>query len=98
MAFGKHTRYNDVRRDMALFSLGSTRSQTTSVMADHHPPWTAYIGSNNVGHMACHHRLWTAYTVGRYRVWHVIIALGQQTRSDDLGSGMRAWPLDNTHG
>ncbi|TMW86846.1 hypothetical protein EJD97_020814, partial [Solanum chilense] len=36
-------------------------------------------------------------TVGRRRVWHAIIALGQHTRSNDVGRGMVPWPCGTTH-
>ena len=32
------------------------------------------------------------------RAWHSITALGQHTRSDDVGRGMTSPPFDNTHG
>ena len=48
--------------------------------------------------VACHHRLWEAHTVERRRVWHAIIAFGQQTRSNEVGRGMPSSPLGSTHG
>ena len=47
---------------------------------------------------ACHQRPWTAQTIGRRRAWHAIIALGQHTRSDDVGRGMPLSPLDSIDG
>ena len=44
--------------------------------------------------VACHHRPWIAQTVGRRRAWHAIIALGQHTRSDDVGRCMPSSFLD----
>ena len=35
--------------------------------------------------MACHQRPWTAHTVRRRPVWHSITALGQHTRSNNIG-------------
>ena len=32
------------------------------------------------------------------RAWHDIIALGEHTRSDDVGRGITSPPLDSTHG
>ena len=46
----------------------------------------------------CHHRLWAAHTVERHRAWHVLIAVGQHTRSSDVGRGMPSSPLGSTHG
>ena len=46
----------------------------------------------------CHHRLWAAHTVEPRRVWHAIIALGRQTRSNDVRRDMPSPPLDSTHG
>ena len=48
--------------------------------------------------VACHHRLWAAHTVERRRAWHAIIALGRQTRLDDVRRDMPSPPLDSTHG
>ena len=48
--------------------------------------------------VACHHRLWEAQTVERCRAWHDIIALGRQTRSNDVRHDMPLPPLDSTHG
>ena len=36
--------------------------------------------------------------VGLRRAWHDIIALGQHTRSNDVGRGMPSSPLGSTHG
>ena len=48
--------------------------------------------------MACHHRLWAAHTVEQRRAWHAIIALGRQTRSNNVRRDMPSPPLDSTHG
>ena len=47
---------------------------------------------------ACHHRLWAAHTVEKRRAWHAIIALGWQTRLNDVRRDMPSPPLDSTHG
>ena len=47
--------------------------------------------------VACHHRLWAAQTVGRRRLLHSIIAVGQHTQSNDVGRGMPSSPLGTTH-
>ena len=47
--------------------------------------------------VACHHRLWAGHMVGLRPAWQNIIALGQHTRSNDVGRGMPASPLDSTH-
>ena len=39
-----------------------------------------------------------ADTVGRRKAWHAIIALGQETRSNDVECGMPSPPWDGTHG
>ena len=39
-----------------------------------------------------------ADTVGRRKAWHAIIALGQETRSNDVKCGMPSPPWDGTHG
>ena len=48
--------------------------------------------------VACHNRIWAAQKVERCQVWHDIIAIGQHTRSNDVGRGMTSPPLENTHG
>ena len=40
IAFGQHTRSNDVGRGMPSSPSGSTHSRTTSGVAIHHSPWT----------------------------------------------------------
>ena len=54
--------------------------------------------SRTTSGVTCHHRLLTAHSVERSFVWHVIIAVGQHTRSNNVGRGMISPPLDNTHG
>ena len=48
--------------------------------------------------VTCHHRLWAAHSVERRLLWHVIIAVGQHTRSNYVGRGMISPPLECTHG
>ena len=60
-------------------------------------PLQSTHGRTTLG-MACHHRLWAAHTVERRRMWHYIISLGRQTRSDDVRRDMPSPPLDSTHG
>ena len=47
--------------------------------------------------MTCHHIPWTKHMVGRHWAWHAIIALWQDTRSDDVERGTPAKLLDSTH-
>ena len=61
------------------------------------PPLGRTHGRTTSG-VACQHRLWTAHTVKRRRAWHSIIAFGQHTRSNYIGSGMPTSPLGSTHG
>ena len=46
--------------------------------------------------VAFHHRLWAARTDKRRWARHDITALGQHTRSNDVGHDMSSPPLDNT--
>ena len=48
--------------------------------------------------VGCHHRLWAVQTVERCRALHNIIALGRQTRTNDVRHDMPSPPLDSTHG
>ena len=61
------------------------------------PPLDSAHGKTASG-IAYHHRLWAAHTVERRRMWHYIISLGRQTRSDDVRRDMPSPPLDSTHG
>ena len=54
--------------------------------------------SRTTSGVACHHLLWAAQTVGRLRVWHSIIALGQHKLSAVIGHGITSPPLDSTYG
>ena len=45
----------------------------------------------------CHHSHWVAHTVERRRAWHAIIALGRQTRSNNVRREMPSPPLDSIH-
>ena len=65
------------------------RGMLSSILGSTHGPTTSVV--------ACHHRLWAAQTVERRRAWHAIIAFGQHTRSNDVGSGMPSSPLGSTH-
>ena len=48
--------------------------------------------------VACPQRPWTAHTVKRRRAWHAITALGQHTRSNNIGRDLPSPPLDSIHG
>ena len=96
IAFGQHTRSNDVRRGMPTSPLGSTQDRTMSGIACHHAI-CQHTRSDDVGRgmpslplkntddrlssgVACHHGPWTAHTV------------------NNIGRGMISPPLDSTHG
>ena len=48
--------------------------------------------------VSCHHCLWVAQTVEQCQAWYAIIALGRQTRSNNVRLDMPSPPLDSTHG
>ena len=48
--------------------------------------------------VACYRRLWPAHTVEQRRAWHVIIAFGQHTQSNDVRRFIPSSPLDGKHG
>ena len=48
--------------------------------------------------VAFHLRHWKVYMIKRHQVWHVIIALGQQTRLEHVRRGMPPWPLGDAYG
>ena len=64
-------------------------------MACYHRPWTIHI-SNDVG---CGMPAWSLGSThdGWRRAWHVIIAIGNHTRSNTVGCDMPSSPLDSTH-
>ena len=113
IAFGQHSRSNDVGRGMTSPPLDSTHSQTTSGVACHHRLWAAFtiergrawhditaLGQHTrsaTSSKTCHHRPWTALKVERRRARHAIIAFGQHTPSHDVGRGRTSPPLDSTH-
>ena len=61
------------------------------------PPLDTTHGRTTSG-MECHHSHWVAHTVEQRRAWHAIIALGRQTRSNNVSRDMPSPPLDSTHG
>ena len=61
------------------------------------PPLESTHSRTTLG-VACNNRLWAAHTVEKRRAWHAIIALGWQTRSDDVRHDMPSPTLDSTHG
>ena len=47
--------------------------------------------------VAFHHSSKIVHTIGRHWMWPAIIAIGQNTRSDDVKRGMPLCPLERTH-
>ena len=95
-ALGQHTRSNDVRCGIPSWNLNNTQCRSTSGVVCHHTPWTA----NRIEQRWAWHALIAfklADTVERRRAWHAIIALGQHTRSNNVGRGMPSSPLGSTH-
>ncbi|TMW82909.1 hypothetical protein EJD97_003934, partial [Solanum chilense] len=97
IAIGKHTRSDDVVRDMQSFPLDSTHCGTTSaccaiIAVEQHirlenvrrsmPSWPL----SRKHFMAYHYRPRRTYTVRRCWAWIFIIDLGLHTRSDDIGN------------
>ena len=107
------THIGEVGHDIPSLPLGSTRDRMTSGVAYHHRPWIAYmvrrrqewhailtldkIYGRTMSGVEFHHISWTVYTVERRRAWHAIIALGQHTRSKELGRGIISSLLDRTY-
>ena len=95
IAFGKHTRSNDIERGMTPLPLDNTHGRQRRAWHD----ITAlglHTRSATLG-VTCHHRLWTAHTVERRGAWHAIIAFGQHTRSNDVRRYMPSPLLESTH-
>ena len=113
IAFGKHTRSNDIRRGMPSSPLGSTDGRTVSGVACYHRLWVAHIVERR--------RAWLAIIafgmhtqsndVGhgmasppldsthgqKHQAWHNIAAFRHHTQLDDVGRGMPSSPLGSTH-
>ena len=89
IALRRQTRSNDNERDMP--SPGSTHDRMTSGVACHHRLWAAQTVERR---QALHPiiAIELAHTVGWRRAWHAIIALGRQTRSNDVGHGNPSSP------
>ncbi len=114
IAHGKFTRSDEVRRGMPSSPLGSTHDRTTTSVACHHRPWTAYtVGLRQAWHaimamanthgqtkssVARHNLLWTIQATGQRHTWHASMALIKHTHSDDVVRGMPSSPLDSIHG
>ena len=95
IAFGQHTRLNDVEHDIASPLLYNTHSRTTLGVACHHRLWAA--------HTVERRRAWHAtIAFGQHKRSnnagkHAITALGQHTRSNDVRHGMTSLLFDNRH-
>ena len=48
--------------------------------------------------MQCHNIHWTIHTIGQRIAWHVIIAIGKHTQSDDVSLGISSLPMYYTNG
>ena len=105
-----HARSEDVRSGMTSPSLdcidgerhrewhdfATLRKHTRSDNVGHgrpSPPLESKHGWTT-SRVACHHRLWAAHTVEQHQVWHAIIALGRQTRPNDVEHCITSPPLD----
>ena len=73
----------------------SIHSRTTLRVACHNRLWAAYTVERR---QACRAMITfgIADKVGRRRAWHAIIALGRETRSNEVGRGMQSSPLGST--
>ena len=60
------------------------------------PPLDGTLGRMTSG-VACRHHLRAVHTVKRRGAWHVVIAFGQHTRSNDVGRDMTSPPLGSTN-
>ena len=113
-AFGQHTRSTTLgvachHCPWTAYKVGRRRTWDDIISLGQHtwsidvgrgmtsPPLDCTHGRTTSG-VTCHHRLWTAHSVERRLVWHFSIAVGQHTRSNDVGSGMISPPLECTHG
>ena len=78
---------------MPSSSYGSTSGPMTSAVTCHlslrrHSRWDDFG-------VVWHYRTWTAYTVGECQVSHSIMAIAQNTRSNDVRHGSPTSPLNN---
>ena len=112
-ALGLHTWSNDVGGGMTSPPLDGTHGRQRRVWHDITAlgplTWSDDVGRgmkslpSDTTHgrttlgVECHHSHWVAHTVERRRAWHAIIALGRQTRSNNVRRGMPSPPLDSIH-
>ena len=98
---------------MVSYPLGTKHIRTSSGVKYHHcllesshdrmtSTWHALITfglhtSTEMSGVVCYHRPWIAYTIEIHRVWHAIIALVMNTRSDDVRHVMPSSQLFNIH-
>ena len=88
-----------VERRQAWHDITALRQHTRSDFIGHGMtslPLDSTHGRTTSG-VACDHRFWAAHTVERRRALHAIIALGRQTRSNDVRRDMPLSPLGSTH-
>ena len=91
---------NTIGRRRAWHDITTLGQHTRSDYVRHgmtSPPLYSTHGRTTSG-MACHHRLWAVQTIKRRRAGHAIIALGRQTRLNDVRRDMTSPSLDSTHG
>ena len=81
----------------AIFAFGQHKHSKDVGCGMPSPPLDC-TNSRTTSGVAFNHRLLAAQTVERRRAWHAIIALGWQTRSDDVRRGIPSSRLGSTHG
>ncbi|TMW93700.1 hypothetical protein EJD97_011282 [Solanum chilense] len=91
MAVGKHIKSDDIGRGMQTIAI--EKHTGCGMLA-----WPLEsTHDQTTSSMECHHNSLTTYTVGLFKACHVIIVLGQHTRSEDIKRVIPAWALENTH-
>ena len=96
IVFGFHTLSDDIRHGMPTWPFRSIHGQTMSDVSCHLRIWATHMVGRR---QACiPSSPFIVHMVVRHRVWHEIITLQHDTRSDYGGRGMPSSPLSNSQG
>ena len=87
---------DDVRIFMTSSPLDNTHCRMTLMWHAIMPMFCTHVQTTSG--VACHHRPYAAYMVVLRVAWHAIIAIGQNTRSNDVGCYIESSPFDSTQG
>ena len=97
ITFGMQTRSHDVGCCDAIIALGKNRRSNYVGHLMQSFPFGQHTQMDYVD-VACHHHHWIAHTDEQRRAWHTRMAIGQHTKSDDVGCGIPSSPWGSLRG